>query len=141
MERSAQAAGLGDALAVETDCACDFRVVHVVDIGAVIGQAVDQHFELHHAQSRVVEDNNLDGQVVHARGYQLAKEHRKAAIAGNGDNLTVWEGHLCTDCVRKRIGHRTVQERADETTGAKRIDVACGPHIAHTRVSREDRVL
>ena len=112
-----------------------------MDIGAVIGQTVYQHLELHHTQSRVVEDNNLDRQVVHARGYQLAKEHRKAAIAGNGDNLTVREGHLRTDCMRKRVGHRTVQERADEAAGAKRIDVACGPHIAHTRVSRKDRIL
>ena len=42
--------------------------------------------------------------------------------------------------MRQSVGHRSVQEGSDETTGTQRIDVTSRPHIAHAGVSSEDRV-
>ena len=119
----------------------DSGVVDVVDVGAEVWQAVDEHLQLDHAEGRVVEDDHLDRQVEHTSGDELAEQHGQPAIAGDRDHLTTRVRGLGAQGHRQGIGHRPVQERADETAGTQRIDVSSGPHIAHTGVGGEDRIL
>ena len=50
-------------------------------------------------------------------------------------------GDLRTNGMGKGVCHRAVQEGADESACTQRIDVACGPHVAHASIRGEDRIL
>ncbi len=116
----------------------------VVDLGHVdaeVGQLVDEHLELDHAERRVVEHGERQRQVVGACRQHVAHEHRQAAVTAHRDDLAVGVRELGADGLRQRVGHRAVQHRADEAAAARRLDVARGPHVAHARVGGDDRVV
>ena len=126
---------------MEANCAGDLRVICIRDIRLEVREAINQHLQLHHAQRRVVEDNHLDGQVVHLRGDQLAEQHRQATVTRYRHDLAIRVGDLGAQGHRQGIRHRAVQERTDDAARAERIDVAGGPHVAHARIRGENRVL
>ncbi|MGA8622491.1 MAG: hypothetical protein WB660_28710 [Candidatus Sulfotelmatobacter sp.] len=58
--------------------------------GAIVGNAGHHHFEFHHAQRAVVENNNLHGLIVLSQGQEIAHEHGESTIAAEGYDLPVW---------------------------------------------------
>ena len=95
---------------METNCTGNLRVIRVGHVSLEVRNAVDQHLQLDHAQRRVVEHNHLDGQVVHLRGDELAQQHRQAAVARHGHDLTIRERNLRAQRHRQCVGHGAVQE-------------------------------
>ena len=67
--------GLLDADGVDSGRLRDRGVVEASVVGLVVGQAVDEHLELDHPQRGVVEGDDLDRQLVHRDGQQLAQQH------------------------------------------------------------------
>ena len=126
---------------MEADRRSNISVVDIVDIGAVIGKTVDQHLQLDHAQRRVIEYDNLDGQIMHARGDQFAQEHCEATVTRDRDNLTIRVCDLGANSHRESIRHRTVEQRANQATAPEGIDVTRSPHVTHTGVGSEDCIL
>ena len=71
--------------------------VRVLHVGAPRLVADDHHLGADHAERGVVEDHQLDRDVEAGRREQLAHQHREAAVAAEGDDLTVGGARLRAD--------------------------------------------
>ena len=110
-------------------------------VSSEIGDTLDHHFELDHAQRGVVEDHHLDGQLVELHRQQLTHQHGEPTIAGHRNDLALAIRSLCADRLRQGVRHRPVAVGRQQTTVRAGHDVACVPHVAHTGVGREDGVV
>ena len=72
---------------------------------------------------------------------KFAHEHPEAAVAAHRNDLAVGLCGRGADRLGEGISHRAVTERAEDAALAVRLDVACGPHVAHARIDREHSIV
>ena len=141
LERRADVLRVLHTVGLDSHRASNVSVIELRVVGPEIGNTLDHHFELDHAQRGVVENHHLDGQLVELHRQQLTHQHGEPAIAGHRNDLALTVSSLCADRLRQSIRHGPVAVGRQQTTVRAGHDVARVPHVAHTGVGREDGVV
>src|SRR5579884_53417 len=93
------------------------------------------------AEHIVLDDNYQDRQVVLDCGGELAHQHRKAAIADEGDRLPIRVGQRGGDSVRQARRHRRQRARTTKLLRAAHLEVAGDPGGDRARIGGDDGIV
>lgn len=97
---------------METTGCRDLRVIPIAQYRPKLGQAALLLLQFHHSEARIVEHDELDGQLVRSVSDQISHEHREATITAKGDHLAMRVLLRCAERLWHRIRHRTEIKRS-----------------------------